>query len=238
MNATGFGKFIQTLRREQGITQAQLAERLLVTDKAVSRWERGIGFPDISLLEPLAQALGITVVELMRSERMEQAEIPAETADQAVIRTLDLAQGQSRTRFRSRMLTYGLIPVVLLVDLFLSVVIDRYVQGPEWLRVLSIAVVSWSVLFGVLGIRYIASCRYAAPTKQRMPVMFWATTILTCLGTTVVGVGFCIPGAKPKWFSLLVLLGLVMAMASPFYLYHLITGEIGEWNRWKTVRDC
>lgn len=89
----------------------------------------------------------------MRSERMAQEAIQAETVDQAVIQTLDLAQEQSRTRFRSRMLTYGLIPVVLLVDLFLSVVIDRYVQGPEWLRVLSIAVVSWGVLFSVLGIR-------------------------------------------------------------------------------------
>lgn len=51
-----------------GMTQAELAEKINVTDKAVSRWERGLGFPDINTLEPLADALGIEVVELMRSE--------------------------------------------------------------------------------------------------------------------------------------------------------------------------
>lgn len=189
------------------------------------------------MLEPLAQALGITVVELMRSERMEQESIPAETADQAVIQTLDIAQEQSRTRFRCRMLTFGLIPVVILVDLFLSMVIDRFLGGPEWVRVLSIAVVSWGVLFVVLGIRYIASCRYAAPTGQKMPIMFWVSTIMSCLGLTVVGIGFCVPGGKPQWFSLLVLLSFVMSMASPLYLYHLITDEIKVWNRWAGGRD-
>ena len=44
-----------------------------MTDKAVSRWERGLGFPDIQTIEPLAQALGISVLELMRSERQEKA---------------------------------------------------------------------------------------------------------------------------------------------------------------------
>ena len=55
-------------RKQLGMTQAELAEKINVTDKAVSRWERGLGFPDINTLEPLADALGIEVVELMRSE--------------------------------------------------------------------------------------------------------------------------------------------------------------------------
>ena len=237
MDAKKFGSFLQARRRELGLTQSQLGEKLGVTDKAISRWERGVGFPDISLLEPLAAALGLTVVELMRSERMEQEAIPTAKADQAVIETLDLAQEQSRNRFRSRMLTFGLIPLVILVDLFLSMVIDRYLDGPEWVRVLSIAVVSWGVLFAVLGIRYIAACCYAAPTKQRMPVMFWITTIMSCLGLTVVGIAVCIPGVKPRWFPLLVLAAFVMSMASPFYLYHLITDEMKEWNRWAGGRN-
>lgn len=55
------------------MTQAELAEKIHVTDKAVSRWEQGLGFPDIQTIEPLAQALGISVLELMRSERQEKA---------------------------------------------------------------------------------------------------------------------------------------------------------------------
>lgn len=46
------------MRKENGMTQAQLADKMMITDKAVSMWERGIGFPDINMLEPLAANLG------------------------------------------------------------------------------------------------------------------------------------------------------------------------------------
>ena len=73
MEAKEFGRFIAGMRKEKKMTQAELAEKIHVTDKAVSRWERGLGFPDIQTIEPLAQALGISVLELMRSERQEKA---------------------------------------------------------------------------------------------------------------------------------------------------------------------
>lgn len=71
MEAKKFGQFIAGIRKEKKMTQAELAGKIHVTDKAISRWERGMGFPDIQTLEPLAQALGISVLELMRSERQE-----------------------------------------------------------------------------------------------------------------------------------------------------------------------
>lgn len=71
MEAKKFGQFIAGIRKEKKMTQAELAWKIHVTDKAISRWERGLGFPDIQTLEPLAQALGISVLELMRSERQE-----------------------------------------------------------------------------------------------------------------------------------------------------------------------
>ena len=74
MEAKQFGQFIAGIRKEKKMTQAELAQQIYVTDKAVSRWERGLGFPDIQTLEPLAQALGITVLELMRSEKKETEE--------------------------------------------------------------------------------------------------------------------------------------------------------------------
>ena len=75
MEAKKFGKFIAEIRKERKMTQADLAAEIHVTDKAVSRWERGLGFPDIQTIEPLAQALGISVLELMRSEQQEQNEL-------------------------------------------------------------------------------------------------------------------------------------------------------------------
>ena len=59
------GAVIRRLRESKGLTQEELAEKIFVSGKAVSKWETGQGFPDVSLLEPLARALGISVIELL-----------------------------------------------------------------------------------------------------------------------------------------------------------------------------
>lgn len=69
MDAKAFGAFLAETRRAKGLTQSALAEQLHVTDKAISRWERGLGFPDINTLEPLADALGLTLSQLMHADR-------------------------------------------------------------------------------------------------------------------------------------------------------------------------
>lgn len=68
MDAKEFGAFLARTRKARNLTQSALAERLHVTDKAVSRWERGLGFPDINTLEPLADALGLTLAQLMHAD--------------------------------------------------------------------------------------------------------------------------------------------------------------------------
>ena len=75
MDIQSLGEFIQSRRKELVMTQSELGAKINVTDKAVSRWERGVGFPDIKLLEPLAEALQISVSELMRC----RADAPLET---------------------------------------------------------------------------------------------------------------------------------------------------------------
>ena len=56
-----FGRFVAALRKEKGYTQKELAEKLFLSDKAISKWERGLSLPDIALLEPLSDILGVTV---------------------------------------------------------------------------------------------------------------------------------------------------------------------------------
>ena len=68
MNPYVTGATIKQLREQRHITQAELAERIGVSSKTVSKWETAKGLPDVSLLEPLAQVLGISVIELMRGE--------------------------------------------------------------------------------------------------------------------------------------------------------------------------
>ena len=63
------GALIAQMRKERGLTQRELAEQLHVSDRAVSKWERGAGFPDVSMLVPLAEALGLSVLELLQGEQ-------------------------------------------------------------------------------------------------------------------------------------------------------------------------
>ena len=104
-----FGAYIAEQRKRQGLTQQQLAQRLYVTDKAVSKWERGLSYPDVTLLQPLAAALQLRVDSLLpcrtgeREELLEHNITPpaAETAVQSV---LDISRDNDGCRKRRQRL--------------------------------------------------------------------------------------------------------------------------------------
>lgn len=77
MNSYVTGQAVRRLREEKKITQQQLADTIGVTPKAVSRWETGRGLPDISLLDPLAAALGVSVAELMSGSEVKNRNVSA-----------------------------------------------------------------------------------------------------------------------------------------------------------------
>ena len=118
MDPKEFGAFIQTRRKSLGLNQTQLAERIHVTAKAVSRWERGVGFPSIELLYPLADALEITIAELMQSKLLEK-EIPREEADRLVNQTVETIRKQEALNWKRKMILYGGYAVFLLIYFFL-----------------------------------------------------------------------------------------------------------------------
>lgn len=72
INNEQFGKFILELRKEKGFTQKELAEKLYISDKAVSKWERGLSRPDITLLIPLSKIFAVTTAELLSGKRIEK----------------------------------------------------------------------------------------------------------------------------------------------------------------------
>ncbi len=81
------GAFISARRKELSLNQKQLAEKLGVTDKAVSKWETGRSAPDIALLEPLARELGVSVVEILQGEKVEEENFPT-ISDEVVVKTM------------------------------------------------------------------------------------------------------------------------------------------------------
>lgn len=69
MDAQTIGKFISLLRKENGMTQTTLADKLNISNRTVSKWEHGDGFPDITIMPELAQVLGVSVDELLKGKR-------------------------------------------------------------------------------------------------------------------------------------------------------------------------
>ena len=112
VNRTAFGQFLNQLRREKGWTQKDLAERLYVSDKAVSKWERGLSLPDVALLLPLAGALGVSVTELLEGRRAVQEQRYSAAEVEALIRRALAFPVEPPERQQARVKRY--LPVYLI----------------------------------------------------------------------------------------------------------------------------
>ncbi|MDD4312495.1 MAG: helix-turn-helix transcriptional regulator [Eubacteriales bacterium] len=117
-----FGAFLSQLRKEKGLTQKQLADLLFVSDKAVSRWECGNGYPDISQLQPLSEALGVSLAELLNAKRMDEPASIA-VANDAIRSAFTFSEQEIadvRTKLRLK---------ILLVFVGIAVVLNFYFGG-------------------------------------------------------------------------------------------------------------
>ena len=120
MDTIKTGGLIAQVRREKELTQKDLAERLHVSVQAVSKWERGLSCPDIALLEPLAEALGLTVTELLSGQRGE------EPGEEAVRDSLRFGENQLRSKIKKWKWLF-----ILAAALLLAVVLGF---GYVWVR--------------------------------------------------------------------------------------------------------
>ncbi len=98
-----FGQFVSQLRKKQNMTQRELADRLGVSDKAVSKWERALSLPDVALLLPLAECLGVSVTELLQGGRMtENSTFSMENVEKLMQETLRLSKEEQAIRHAAR----------------------------------------------------------------------------------------------------------------------------------------
>lgn len=88
MDQAKVGRFISSMRKELGFTQEELGEKLGVTNKTVSRWETGKYMPDIDKLQDLSRLLGVSVNELLQGERIEDARLFVQKADENLVEAL------------------------------------------------------------------------------------------------------------------------------------------------------
>ncbi len=93
MDKEKIGVFISVLRKERHMTQKELADELGLTDKAISKWERGLSYPDISMLEPIANFFDVSVMELLKGERLDaDATITMQEAQQMINESLSMSE--------------------------------------------------------------------------------------------------------------------------------------------------
>ena len=92
INNEKFGQFLAEVRKEKQMTQKDLADKLFVSDKTVSKWERGNSMPNVTLLIPIADILGITVTELLQGEKLkENKTLNSDVVETLVVNSLDLS---------------------------------------------------------------------------------------------------------------------------------------------------
>lgn len=111
-NTNSIGSFLAALRKANGLTQKQLAEKLNVSDKAISRWERDECAPDLSLIPVIAEIFGITSDELLRGQRAAPDAVPTPQAEEKSKKRLQYLLNQIQTRYKIQSLISVCIAVV------------------------------------------------------------------------------------------------------------------------------
>lgn len=119
MDTKEFGAFIAQERKARGMTQKELADKINVTDKAVSRWENGHGYPDIETLEDLSGALGISLLELMHSRRQEDITVSVEEASRTISETIKInIDDRKKERKITALIFASSMAILLLISVF------------------------------------------------------------------------------------------------------------------------
>ena len=119
MNQEKIGKFISKLRKEKNMTQEQLAEKLGVSNKSISRWENGTTMPDLSLMKPLCKELGITINELISGEKIDKKEYQ-DKLEENIFNTIDYSNNKIKKTNKIFKFVIGTIIIVIvsLVSMF------------------------------------------------------------------------------------------------------------------------
>lgn len=134
MDQIKIGQFIAECRKKKGLTQMQLSEKLNITDRAISKWERGKSLPDSAIMLPLCAILGISVNELLSGEYV--MEKNNEKSEQLL-----LEMAKQKEQADKRLLAIEVVVGVISISVFFALIIfASYVEMKEWLRVVLILI--------------------------------------------------------------------------------------------------
>ena len=153
MDMVKIGKFIAALRKNKGLTQMQLAEKLNITDRAISKWECGKAMPDSSIMIELSEILGISVNELLLGEEIEMKDFNKQAELNLVEVIRQKEDADKRLLFTE--IVIGIFGVLFLISLIL---IAALIQMDTWLKITLI-------VFGF--VIFLVACFFALSIEQK-----------------------------------------------------------------------
>ncbi|MBQ9729228.1 MAG: helix-turn-helix transcriptional regulator [Clostridia bacterium] len=139
------GRFISQMRKEKGLTQRELAELLLISDKTVSKWECGNGLPEVSLMMPLCKILGITVNELLSGRRLSESEYQ-KNAEENMMKLID-----EKREGKFRLIVEFCVVMLTLLAAITIIMVSSMFEMETWKRIVLI-VVAIVVMFGGIAV--------------------------------------------------------------------------------------
>ena len=182
MDQIKIGKFIASCRKRQGMTQAVLAEKLGISDRAVSKWETGKSMPDSGIMLELCDLLKINVNELLSGEKI-MAEIYDKRAEENLLAMKRQLEEKNRQMLRAE---YWIALPAALAGLVM-VFVASFVEMPPWLRVMLLAfalVMIFAVAFIAVGIEQKAGYYECQKCGHRYVPTYWQTNLAQHAGRT------------------------------------------------------
>lgn len=160
-----FGAFVSELRKEKGITQKELAEKLYISDKAISKWETGKAIPDITLLVPLAEILGVSTTELLECRRIEQPEsMGKEDTDNLVKKVIELSEDRYTYKSKKKIVIYLMCAFISVVGMFCLYLLQKDVALLQTIDIMPVYMVAaFAIGFGAYFWIFI---------KERLPAYY------------------------------------------------------------------
>jgi transcriptional regulator with XRE-family HTH domain len=110
------GLLIANLRKEKGLTQKELADQLGITDRAVSKWERGLGCPDVSLLDDLSRILDISILEILKGRKLDRNEI---INNESIIESMNYSEKNFKYKIRKNLNIISVVIIAIIGIMYL-----------------------------------------------------------------------------------------------------------------------
>lgn len=210
MEVNKTGRLIEQMRREKNMTQAELADAVAVSKQAVSNWERGKRFPDVSLIEALTEALGVSAAELIKGERIQTPNIKEPEVTQLVFDALKVQKRELDRRWRLITLIFVALTAMLCLGRGYAFFFDKLI-------LLNFG--TWSAFAMLIAVAFGCAVRYFSADKEN-----FYKTALTAMAAWLVCEAFAAIGFKNDLVSVIGLVTFAAEMA-----WYILCGLAGAW---------